>query len=189
MSTPTIGIRKPLPSKYAWLDQEKAPKVLIEALRHYGVLEHVGKGSNAEISAWAKELGVNGYYTDDDIPWCGLFVGICASRAGYAPPKGLLQLGAKNWLQFGSIVNKGQEMLFDILVFNRDGGGHVGFYILENKDNFLVYGGNQSNSVGFAWISKSRLVGARRPVYKIAQPANIRKIFADYDGTLSSNEK
>ena len=176
-----------LPIKYNWLNKENAPKMLVEALRHYGILEHVGKGSNPNITQWAKEVGVSGWYTDDDIPWCGLFTGIVAKRAGYPFSAGKL-LAAREWLNWGTPVPKGREMLWDILVFQRNGGGHVGFYVGENKDNFLVYGGNQSNAVGFAWITKSRLLGSRRPTYKIGEPANVRKINLTFEGNLSTNE-
>lgn len=178
---------KALPDKYSWLVKEGAPKMLVESLRHYGTLEHVGKGSNPNIMSWAKEVGVSGWYTDDDIPWCGLFVGVVAKRAGYPFPASKL-LAARQWINWGTPVTKGREMLWDILVFSRDGGGHVGFYVGENKDNFLVYGGNQSNAVGFAWIAKSRLLGARRPEYKIGEPINVRKIELTFDGKLSTNE-
>ena len=45
-----------LPIKYNWLNKENAPKMLVEALRHYGILEHVGKGSNPNITQWATEV-------------------------------------------------------------------------------------------------------------------------------------
>lgn len=177
-----------LPTKYAWLANEPAPKMLLEALKHYGVLEKKGKGSNPNIIAWAKELGVSGWYTDDDIPWCGLFVGIVAKRCGYGTLGAMTTLGAKNWLNWGVHVPIEQAMLWDILVFSRPGGGHVGFYVGENNNNFLVYGGNQSNAVGFAWISKNRCVGVRKPEYKIGPPPNIRKILLTFDGNLSEDE-
>lgn len=176
-----------LPSKYSWLAGEGAPKMLKEAIRHYGTLEHPGRGSNASIMSWAKEVGVSGWYTDDDIPWCGLFVGIVASRAGY-PFSSAKLLAARQWNTWGNPVPKGEEMLWDVLVFVRPGGGHVGFYVGENSTSYLVFGGNQSNAVGFAWVAKSRLLGARRPVYKIGQPANVRKIMLTGSGELSKNE-
>lgn len=177
-----------LPQKYNWLSKEPAPRMLLEALRHYGTLEKVGKGSNPNISAWAKEVGVAGWYTDDDIPWCGLFVGLVAKRAGYPFSAGKL-LAAREWVNWGVPVPKERAMLWDVLVFSRDGGGHVGFYVGENKDNYLVYGGNQSNAVGFAWIAKNRCIGVRRPAYKIGEPDNVRKIYLTFDGKLSINEK
>lgn len=175
-----------LPEKYKWLEKEGAPKMLVEALRHYGTLEHKGKGSNPNILAWAKEVGVNGWYADDDIPWCGLFVGVVVKRAGYPIKSDLLS--ALSWAKFGETVPKGREMLWDILVFTRTGGGHVGFYVGENDNAFLVYGGNQANAVGFTWIAKSRLFAARRPVYKIGEPNNVRKILLTESGELSTNE-
>lgn len=182
-----MNIKNILPSKYSWLNREGAPKMLVEALKHYGILEHVGKGSNVNIMAWAKEVGVSGWYTDDDIPWCGLFVGVVAKRAGYAFSAAKL-LAAREWANWGEPVPVGREMLWDVLVFSRTGGGHVGFYVGENNHAFLVYGGNQANSVGFAWIDKSRLVATRRPKYKIGEPANVRKILLSETGELSINE-
>jgi uncharacterized protein (TIGR02594 family) len=176
-----------LPTKYAWLAKEGAPKMLVEALRHYGTLEKVGKGSHPEISRWAKETKVSGWYTDDDIPWCGLFVGVVALRCGYGFEPGKL-LAARKWAEWGQDVPRGREMLWDVLVFQRPGGGHVGFYVGENEKAFLVYGGNQSNAVGFAWIAKERLLAARRPFYKVGEPTNVRKILLTETGELSQDE-
>lgn len=176
-----------LPNKYVWLLNEGSPKMLVEGLRHYGVLEHTGVGSNPNILAWAKEIGVTGWYKDDDIPWCGLFEGIMAKRSGYPLPSG--PLAALNWANWQSHVPPGSEMFWDVLVFKRKGGGHVGNYVGENDHAFLVYGGNQSNAVGFAWIDKARLYACRRPTWKIAQPPNIRKIILTETGELSTNEQ
>jgi uncharacterized protein (TIGR02594 family) len=177
---------QPLPDKFKWLEKEGAPKMLVEAIRHYGILEHPGQGSNPNILAWAKEVGVIGWYPDDDVPWCGLFVGVVVKRAGY--PIKMDLLSALSWAHFGEAVPKGEEKLWDILVFKRSGGGHVGFYVGETATAFLVYGGNQSNQVGFAWVAKDRLVAARKPIYKIGEPSNVRKIYLTQDGDLSTNE-
>jgi uncharacterized protein (TIGR02594 family) len=177
-----------LPDKYAWLYDEPAPKMLVEAIKHYGILEHVGPGSNPNITAWAKETGVNGWYPDDDVPWCGLFVGVVVKRAGYPIKPDLLS--SRSWLKFGEIIPKGREMLWDVLIFTRGNGlGHVGFYVGERPDAFLVYGGNESNMVNLVWIAKDRLLGARRPNYKIAEPPNVRKVIMTGSGDLSTDEK
>jgi uncharacterized protein (TIGR02594 family) len=176
-----------LPNKYQWLYKEGAPKMLVEALKHYGVLEHVGKGSNPNITKWAKEAGVSGWYTDDDIPWCGLFVGMVALRAGY-PFSANKLLAAKEWAKWGTHADIHNAMLWDILVFQRPGGGHVGFYVGENDHAFLVYGGNQSNAVGFTWVAKERCIAVRKPAYKVGQPENVRKIILTEAGELSTNE-
>lgn len=176
-----------LPDKYKWLESEGAPKMLVEAIKHYGTLEKKGKGSNPDITRWAKEVGVDSWYTDDDIPWCGLFVGVVAKRCGYPFPASKL-LAARQWINWGEPVTEGREMLWDVLVFQREGGGHVGFYVGENDNAFLVFGGNQSNAVGFAWIAKKRLIGARRPKYAVGEPQNVRKILLTQTGELSQNE-
>jgi uncharacterized protein (TIGR02594 family) len=148
-------------------------------------MEHPGKGSNPDISEWAKEVGVSGWYTDDDIPWCGLFVGVCALRAKYPFSSNKL-LAAKEWANYG--VKADTAKLCDILVFQRPGGGHVGFYVGENATSYLVYGGNQSNAVGFSWISKDRCIAVRRPAYRVGIPKNIRKIILTEASDLSINE-
>lgn len=176
-----------LPTKYQWLYKELAPKMLVESLRHYGIMEIKGAKSQVDITRWAKEVGVSGWYTNDDIPWCGLFVGVVAKRCNY-PLSANKLLAALKWLDWGEVVIEGREMLWDVLIFERPGGGHVGFYVGENDHAFLVYGGNQSNSVGFAWITKDRLKGARRPKYAIAEPPNVRKILLTETGEYSTNE-
>lgn len=178
---------KQLPQLYAWLADEGAPCMLVEALRHYGVMEKIGKGSTPDITQWAKEVGVNSWYTDDDIPWCGLFVAIVTQRCKYPHQRPHMVLAAKEWAQYGNPVN-GPAMLWDILVFKRPGGYHVGFCVGFNGSAYLVYGGNQSNAVGFAWIDKARLVAKRRPAYKIGTPANVREIKLGPTGQLSNNE-
>ncbi|WP_285011185.1 TIGR02594 family protein [Pedobacter faecalis] len=175
-----------LPQKYSWLNLEGAPKMLVEAIRHYGTLEHAGKGSNPNIIKWAKEVGVSGWYTDDDIPWCGLFVGVVAKRCNYAFSSGKL-LAAREWANWG-VPRIGCARLWDVLVFVRPGGGHVGFYVGENDHAYLVYGGNQSNAVGFAWIAKERCIAIRTPKYAVGEPANVRQIKLSETGELSKNE-
>lgn len=177
---------KALPQKFAWLDNFTSPLIWVEARKHYGVLEVPGKDSNPDILKWAKEAGVSGWYTNDDIPWCGLFVGICVLRAGYRTVGSKL-LAALEWANWGSPVAKGEESFNDILVFKRPGGGHVGFYCGENEQAFLVYGGNQSNAVSLAWIAKERLVACRRLAFK-NKPETVKKIKLTDSGALSTNE-
>lgn len=178
----------PLPEKYKWLEDEGAPKMLVEALKHHGELEHPGNGNNPNILKWAMEVGVSGWYREDEIPWCGLFVGLVAKRCGYPfAPRRLL--ASKEWVDWGEEVPKGREMLWDVLIFTRPGGGHIGFYVGESEDSFLVYGGNQSNKVGFTWIRKNRHIATRRPLYAIGEPNNVRKVYLDRDGNVSENEQ
>jgi cell wall-associated NlpC family hydrolase len=79
-------------------------------------------------------------------------------------------------------------MLGDILTFKRDGGGHVGLYVGEDDRYYHVLGGNQTNSVSVSRIAKSRLYKARRTAWKVRQPANVRKVFLEPKGTITTNE-
>jgi uncharacterized protein (TIGR02594 family) len=170
--------------QYNFLDKEKAPNVLVEAIKLDGTQEIVGNQNNPVIMQWAKELGLSDY-KNDEIPWCGLFVAIVIKRAGFTPVD--KPLWAKNWVNFGTKQTK--AMLFDVLVFTRPGGaGHVGFYIGEDSTCYHVYAGNQSNRVNGTRILKSRCIDIRRCNWKVSQPQNIRTIQLTPSGTISTNE-
>lgn len=175
-----------LPKEYEWLYKELGPRILVEALKDYGLKEVPGPGNNQTIMKWAKDLGIT-WYTADSIPWCGLAMGAWAGHADYAYNKNKL-LAALEWQHWGNPVKTADASLGDVLVFQRTGGGHVGLYIGEDKDSYCVYGGNQSDSVGFTWILKTRLVAVRRSPFKIGQPANVRKIQLKRSGAISTNE-
>lgn len=170
---------------FEFLLQEKSPKVLVEALKLYGVKEVQGTKNNFIILQWAKDLGLDKVYTEDSIAWCGLYISKVVSNAG----KNVVDkpLWAQNWNKWGTEVN--EAMLGDILVFKRDGGGHVGIYVGEDTTRYYVLGGNQGDEVNIVPILKSRCIGIRRTIWSIAQPSNVRKIFIKIDKKLSTNEK
>ncbi len=174
-----------LPAKWQWvLEQPGLPGNILEALRHFGTLEKKGVDSNPDITAWAKEVGVERDYTNDDIPWCGLFVAVIVKRTGDIPVE--KPLWARNWANYGKPVKK--PMMGDILVFARGAGGHVGFYIAETDDYYVVLGGNQKDSVSISYILKGRLLAARRRLYA-EEPEGIKYHLVSVDGNLiSSNE-
>lgn len=173
-------------SKYSFLKNEKSPAILVEAFSHLGVKEFVGKDHNRKILDWAKEIGWGDVYTNDEIPWCGLFIGYCAKKAGVQVVKNPLR--ALAWNDYGTAVEPGGEMLGDILTFSRSGGGHVGLYVGEDKTHFHVLGGNQNNEVNIIRIDKRRLAGCRRTAWKKSRPLNVRKIYFDATGEISTNE-
>lgn len=172
-----------LPKKYEWLQREQAPRHLLKAVELYGTTEIVGQQSNPVIMGWARELNLK-QYTNDDTPWCGLYLGIVMKRADRQVVKDPLL--ARNWSNFG--VASPSPMLADVLVFQRETGGHVGLYCFENKTHFGVLGGNQSNAVNIVMIAKNRLIACRRPPYH-TQPLNVRKITLDSKSIpVSTNE-
>lgn len=175
-----------LPGGYEWLGGlGQLPKMVTLALELYGTLEVAGAGNSPTILAWAREthLDADGY-TADSVPWCGLFMALVAQRSGYPVPKH--PLWALNWQGFGEVAH--QPCLGDVLVFLREGGGHVGLYIAEDRDAYHVLGGNTSDAVKIARIAKTRLRAARSPVYRIGRPASSRPYIVTAKGGLSQNE-
>lgn len=185
---------------YAWLNAEPGPRMLQEALALYGVLEAPGAADNPQILAWADEMAqlgtgyakwAGGWYADDGIPWCGLFMGVVAKRANVAgradraPPE--KYLSAAEWSKFGVGVPIGQAMLGDVLVFVRSGGGHVALYVGEDAGAFHVLGGNQADKVCIIRIDKRRATACRRVPY-LNPPPNLRKVRLATGGALSTNE-
>lgn len=150
---------------------------------YLGQKEVVGKGSNPVILGWAQQFGgwIRSYFTDDDIPWCALFVNAVLKQAGL---KGTNSLAARSFEKWGYRLD--EPAVGAILVFGRNGGGHVGFYVAERKDAFLVRGGNQGNAVTDTWISKSRLLAIRWPFTEPAPTSG--PVFKDGSGALSKNE-
>lgn len=181
-----------LPTQYQWLQSAGTlPRMVDMAINLLGTKEISGRGNNATIMEWSNELrraGVDGLdqYSNDDIPWCGLFVAILAfRRRGIASEVVNEPLWARNWARYGQ--NSAQASLGDVLVFQRPTGGHVGLYIAEDPQCYHVLGGNQSNAVTITRILKSRCLAVRRPHY-VAQPASVRPFHVAASGSISVNE-
>ena len=130
-----------------------------------GVHEGAGPAINPVIIDWARQEGgwIERFYHDDEIPWCGLFVGHCLQTAGIPGPKN--PLSALAWADWGQPVAPETLGVGTVLVFKRTGGGHVGFYVGEDPDGqaLHVLGGNQADQVSVTRILRERLFAARWP--------------------------
>ncbi len=172
-----------LPTAYAWLLVEPAPRMLIEGLKLHGLVEVPGVKNNPIIMGWAEEVGTGLAYSADAVPWCGLFMAVVAKRAGKPIPE--KPLWALNWGKWGQ--DGGQPELGDVLVFVRPGGGHVGLYVGEDEDAYHVLGGNQGDRVSIARVWKDRLRACRQ-LYEVGKPRTIRPVILVASGALSENE-
>lgn len=172
-----------IPEKYKYLNDLELPRMVKIALDQLGTKEVSGSGNNATILSWAKELGITDTYSADSIPWCGLFIALVVKRSGREPV--VNPLWARNWGKFGNKATV--AMLGDIVVFVRPGGGHVAFYIAEDKDCYHVLGGNQGDAVTIMRIEKNRCIAIRRPVYN-NQPESVKQYFVKAGGVVSTNE-
>ena len=135
------------------------PAWLVEAKSHIGTKEIPGKQHNSKILGWLRSL--KAWWADDETPWCGTFVAHCLQQAGLPVAQNWFR--AKDWASYGSNLRSTHVAPGAILVFAREGGGHVGFYVGEDASFFYVLGGNQSNSVSVMKLAKARCIAIRWP--------------------------
>ncbi len=118
-----------------------------------GISERYNKATIAMYHEYA------GLKADYSVPWCASFMSYCFAKSSYAD-QGIKSARAKDWLNVGRPVDHDiQEG--DLVIFTRDGGGHIGFASTVHKDHIEVLGGNQDNKVCLKAYPKSRLLGAR----------------------------
>ncbi len=119
------------------------------------------------------------------LPWCGDFVQTCI-RLGLPDEPFPGDLGANPyWARNWMLLGKETPLTYGaVVVFSRDGGGHVGFCVGGDASTVAVLGGNQSNTVSIARLSRSRLLGARWPSTFPARPI----ILPSPAGAMSHNE-
>ena len=191
-----------LPKNFEWMDPAKIgtwPKMIAEGVKLLGVKEVPGPTSNPVILQLAKEIGADKIYKNDDTSWCAVSHNGVALRAGkkvlgYKDPYDLLRalafqkqglvINLSDW----EVVPKDKAMFGDSLMFAREGGGHVGMYVAENKTHYYVMGGNQNNMYSFTRVAKSRLVAVRRPKYNSVPPSVAKYFLDDADVPVTSNE-
>ena len=180
-----------LPDKYSFLNNiGTLPKMIAYGITLLGTKEVPGNADNSVIMNMAKELEMSNIYTHDELAWCSLAQSFIALKTGKPfPGKGSKDpydiLRALKWAEYGVAVDKPQ--LGDVLVFKRDGGGHVGMYIAESGSTYHVMGGNQIDSYCITEIAKYRLFTARR-FYATAAPASAKQYIINSSGKLSVNE-
>ena len=100
-------------------------------------------------------------YSADSVPRCGLFVAQCL-RVGCVD-LGTMKVGVrvKAWATWGSAIAADRLGAGAILVFDREGGGYVAFYVGEDPVYYHVLGGNQGDAVTIMRLAKSRCIARR----------------------------
>jgi uncharacterized protein (TIGR02594 family) len=128
------------------------------AEKHIGLTEIKGPTSAPQIKKWLSSL--RAWWTDDETPWCGVFVAACLSYSWLKYPKAYYR--AKAYLEWGTRIDT--PVYGCVVIFERAGGGHVGFVVgIDEKNRLMVLGGNQGNKVSVAPFDKSRVAGYRWP--------------------------
>lgn len=159
------------------------------ARRYKGTTEIPGPKSNPTILGWAQKLGgwVASWFRNDDTPWCALFVNAVLQEAGLPMSgTGAALVRAKSFLTYGTALV--EPAVGCIVVFDRAGGGHVGFYTGETLKAYRILGGNQQDRVNEAWLARDRALAYRWPPG--VPPPTVGRKFLRPDATpLSTNEK
>lgn len=153
----------------------------LEVMREItGMLEEPGADDNPKIMAMADFIGDTfpemmpycRQYTHDSIAWCGLTVAYCMAKAGIQPVFGPTDsdkfLWARAWTKFGTLLTK--PKLGAVMVFVRDGGGHVALYEGENANNYSIRGGNQGDRISVMNKPKSEFIAAVWPGIPAEKP-------------------
>ena len=154
----------------------KDPAWLSAARARLGTREAPGAANSQTILGWAKRLGtrvLGMIYNADSVPWCGVFVASCLAEDGIeAAP---IAVRALSWATWGQALRPERLAPGAVLVFERPGGGHVGFYVGEDAAAYHVLGGNQGDAVTIARIARSRCVARRWPTARavIGKPVRI----------------
>ena len=130
-----------------------------EARKFLGLKEIKGSKHAQEILDMWKAIKRGGI-RDDETPWCAAFVGACLERVGIQSTR---FESAKSYLGWGEKLDR--PVLGCVVVFSRDGGGHVGFVVGQSPSgNLLVLGGNQDDAVNVREFPLSRKPSYRWPL-------------------------
>ncbi|WP_429076435.1 TIGR02594 family protein [Aeromonas hydrophila] len=134
------------------------PRWIAQARTLLGLKEIKGSQHAQDILDMWKAIKRGGI-KDDETPWCAAFVGACLERVGIQSTR---FESAKSYLTWGLPLTI--PTLGCIVVFTRDGGGHVGFVVGKSPTgNLLVLGGNQEDAVNVREFSMARVSGYRWP--------------------------
>jgi uncharacterized protein (TIGR02594 family) len=163
------------------------PQWLEEARKDIGLREIEGADTAPLIRKWLVELGA--WWNDDETPWCGTAVAAWMRRSGIQPPKHWYR--ARGWLDWGHAVS--WPVVGAVVVFAREGGGHVGLVAGRDELNRLwVLGGNQGNEVKLSLFDPKRVLGFRVPATPAGSIAMSNlgplPLYASADAAVSRNE-
>jgi len=142
-------------------------------------------GRNPRILACYKSAGNN--LSNDNTPWCAAFATSILKKVGGPARATLSSLAYRGVGTSIPVGDKSKWRLNDIVIFSRDGGGHIGFFRGYNPANgsVLIAGGNQSDN-----LTETSFRGSgSMPVVYVGRVASIPAAYdkpVTYSGTAGS---
>jgi len=121
-----------------------------------GVREIPGITHNIRVLEYHKVTTLKA--TTDEVPWCSSFACWCMEQIFIKSPR---SARARDWLHWGEVLEK--PVYGCVVILDRNGQGHVGFYVGETDTSIEILGGNQGNQVCTMKFSKDRVLGYRAP--------------------------
>lgn len=155
---------------------------IAEARKFIGLKEVPGPMSNPTILGWLRKL--KAWWANDSDAWCGTFAAQCLQACSLPYPKDWYR--AKAYLDMPVKLTK--PAYGCIVVFGREGGGHVGFVVGKDQyGNLMVLGGNQGDMVCIKPFPTHRVLGYFWPnLYPTASRFSLPLL--NSDGSVSTNE-
>lgn len=141
---------------------EKVSNWLDIAEKEIGVKRNTHTARIIEYWAKFKMSGIK----NESVPWCSAFIGFCLESAGIptaSTDKTRTKDSSQYWLHWTGGHKLEKPEYGCIAVMTRTGGGHVGFLIGEDGDNWVLLGGNQGSAVSIAKFPKDRFIGFIMP--------------------------
>ena len=158
----------------AWVSLKYAPPMGVAAELLATAAAEIGVRENTDLSIAHPRIlqylaTVDGLSSidksKDETAWCSCFINWCVEQRGM---KGTNSASAVSWHDWRTQISLATAQPGDLVVFSRhsptDSGGHVGFLIKTSDDGkqVLILGGNQSDSVCYAWFPLDGVKGDTR---------------------------
>lgn len=140
------------------------------------------------VLSWLQEFA--GWVTSPSTAWCGAFMGMAIGQTLPDEPIPSNPLGARQWLKFGREMR--EPVPGAVTVFWRgspnDWRGHVGIVVgRDQRNNLMILGGNQGDTVNIRPFARNRLLGFRWPKdYPMPEQRGLPILTSD--GRVSTNE-
>ena len=130
-----------------------------------GQKEITGTEDNPRILEYFTVCSYHGRH--DEVPWCAAFVNWCLVQAGMRGTRSAAALSFENW------GTKCEPCLGAIAVLRYPNNkGHVAFAVGTYRGKYVLLGGNQSNSVCYKVVDKSKVTTFRLPPEVLECPAD-----------------